>query len=412
MKKILLLCSIIFMYCCQAYAQTLTATPSSVTSGGTITVKASGESLSSNIFNLGGTFLSLSVAAPNQGYTSDINGSVVSGTTTYYNTGTTAPTTFQFKPTSSAPVPVVVTYTIFASVRNLTSTDPPTNVNLTFTVTINPPTIPSVFYNVAKSQVFYNNTCAAGYASDPYTYTVAAHTYSSTVSQADADSKAQAAINANGQNTANANAPCKIVYYNDAQSGTFTRNNCGVGSNGSSVVYTIAAHTYPSTVSIADANQKAINALNANGQAYANTNGSCSIVTYARIEVSNITSKHTNIPGSGGSHAHGFTDETTGDVYVKLYANAACTQPLTATSAINILVVLTHQGTTIAGGSNNYTTNYTYNVAAGASSYFAGRQTLDFDSSDDNGSYQYTEKYDVTTSGNTYVPETSYYIYQ
>jgi hypothetical protein len=280
MKKILLLFSIII--CCRAtYAQTLTVSPASVTSGGTITVKASGESLSSNIYNLGGNFLSLSVAAPNQGYTSDINGSVVSGSISYYNTGTTAPTTFQFKPTSSAPVPVVVTYTIVAYTQDLMhGGSTPQMVNLTFKVTITPPSTPTVFYNVAKSQVFYNNTCAAGYSSDPYTYTVAAHTYSSTVSQADADSKAQAVINANGQNTANANAPCKVLYYSSAQSASFTRNNCSENGVGSSVVYSVPAGKYSSTVSQADADSKAQNDIAGNGQNYANANGTCTLQPY------------------------------------------------------------------------------------------------------------------------------------
>jgi hypothetical protein len=313
MKKLLLLFSIII--CCGAtYAQTLTATPSSVTTGGTITIKAAGESLSSNISNLGGAFLSVSVAAPNQGYTSDINGSVVSGTTTYYNTGTGAPTTFQFKPTSSAPVPVVVTYTFFATLQNLTSGgSTPTNVNLTFTVTINPPTTPSVFYNVAKSQTFYNNTCAAGTASDPYTYTVAARKYSSTVSQADADNKAQADINTNGQNLANANAPCKIVYYNTAISQSFTPAcSIGYGYSGAAIPYNVPAGKYNSTVSQADANAKAQNEINTNGQASANTH--CALLpVYARLTVINIW--------DGPRYRNA-------DLLISFYSDAAGTQPV------------------------------------------------------------------------------------
>ncbi|WP_423787470.1 DUF5977 domain-containing protein, partial [Klebsiella pneumoniae] len=47
---------------------------------------------------------------------------------------------------------------------------------------------------------------------------------------------------------------------------------------GSTVTYTVSASTYSSTVSQADANQKAINDVNTNGQIYANTNGTCTAV--------------------------------------------------------------------------------------------------------------------------------------
>ena len=341
MKKLLLLFSIII--CCGAtYAQTLTATPSSVTTGGTITIKAAGESLSSNISNLGGAFLSVSVAAPNQGYTSDINGSVVSGTTTYYNTGTGAPTTFQFKPTSSAPVPVVVTYTFFATLQNLTSGGSiPTNVNLTFTVTINPPTAPPVYYNVAKSQVFYNNTCAAGYASDPYTYPVPAHKYSSTVSQADADNKAQADINANGQNAANANAPCKIVYNNVAISQSFVPAcSIGYGYSGAAIPYNVPAGKYHSTVSQADANAQAQNEINANGQASANTH--CALLpVYARLTL---------------THIQDAPRYRYADLVVSFYSDAAGTQPVPVS---NLQVVIETYDYGNPQGANSLTGNGT-----------------------------------------------------
>jgi YD repeat-containing protein len=64
------------------------------------------------------------------------------------------------------------------------------------------------------------------------------------------------------------------VYYNVVQSGIFQKN-CSNGLTGSSVTYTIPANTYSSTVSQDDANNKAIADVNANGQAYANNNGTC-----------------------------------------------------------------------------------------------------------------------------------------
>ncbi|MBX3254770.1 MAG: hypothetical protein KF862_11570 [Chitinophagaceae bacterium] len=71
---------------------------------------------------------------------------------------------------------------------------------------------------------------------------------------------------------------CGTTTYNSAaKSGTFTRNNCSSGSTGSSVTYTVPAGKYTSTVSQADADTKAQNDVNANGQAYANTNGACTV---------------------------------------------------------------------------------------------------------------------------------------
>lgn len=67
------------------------------------------------------------------------------------------------------------------------------------------------------------------------------------------------------------------IYYNVQKSGTFTRNNCSAGYYGSSVTYTVPAGTYLSGISQADADQKAQDDVNANGQTYANNNGTCSL---------------------------------------------------------------------------------------------------------------------------------------
>jgi hypothetical protein len=65
------------------------------------------------------------------------------------------------------------------------------------------------------------------------------------------------------------------IFYSIALSQYFTRNNCLSGETGSNVLYTVPAGQFSSTVSQADADQQAITYLNANGQTYANTNGSC-----------------------------------------------------------------------------------------------------------------------------------------
>lgn len=68
--------------------------------------------------------------------------------------------------------------------------------------------------------------------------------------------------------------PGIITYYNVQQSGQFTRSNCGSGYLGSTVTYTVPAGTYSASSQLA-ADQLALNDVTTNGQAYANTNGSC-----------------------------------------------------------------------------------------------------------------------------------------
>jgi len=63
--------------------------------------------------------------------------------------------------------------------------------------------------------------------------------------------------------------------FNTPQSGTFTKSNCGTNFRGTPVTYTVPAGKYTSAISVDDANQKAINDVNANGQAYADAHGTC-----------------------------------------------------------------------------------------------------------------------------------------
>ena len=63
------------------------------------------------------------------------------------------------------------------------------------------------------------------------------------------------------------------VYYSAALSGVYTRNNCSVGYVGSSNSYSVPAGSFTSTISQADANQKAVNFA----QADINANGTCSL---------------------------------------------------------------------------------------------------------------------------------------
>lgn len=56
----------------------------------------------------------------------------------------------------------------------------------------------------------------------------------------------------------------RTYFYNDEISRSFTRNNCPPGTLPGSVIYTVPANTYSSTISPEDAKQKAENDINAN----------------------------------------------------------------------------------------------------------------------------------------------------
>lgn len=157
--------------------------------------------------------------------------------------------------------------------------------------------------SAVKSGTFTKNNCASGGTGSQVTYNVAAGAYTSTISQADADNLAQNDVNNNGQTYANNNGYC--TWYSVAKSGTFTRNNCGSGYNGSLVTYNVAAGAYNSTISQADADQKAQNDVNNNGQTYANNNGSCTAAV-ANVYVTN---------GTSTSFTASFTNTSTNTTY-------------------------------------------------------------------------------------------------
>jgi hypothetical protein len=67
------------------------------------------------------------------------------------------------------------------------------------------------------------------------------------------------------------------IYYNTPQSGTYTKQ-CSQGYTGSSVTYTVPANTYSSSIDVPTANAMALADVQANGQAYANANGTCTAI--------------------------------------------------------------------------------------------------------------------------------------
>lgn len=133
-----------------------------------------------------------------------------------------------------------------------------------------------LYYNVEKQGTFTRNNCLPGMEGETLTYTVQAGKYSSTTSQAFVDAQAQADVDANGQTYVNTEGKCDGAYYSIQKSGYFSKNDCGPSQvPGPAVEYVVEAGKYTSTISQADADSKAQQDLDTNGQDFANNEGSC-----------------------------------------------------------------------------------------------------------------------------------------
>ncbi|HZK96950.1 MAG TPA: DUF5977 domain-containing protein [Prolixibacteraceae bacterium] len=166
----------------------------------------------------------------------------------------------------------------------------------------------SVYYNVKITGTAWKNDCGTGYIGSPINYVVSENTYTSTISQADANAKATAYVDANKQRNANTYGSCSLItkatYYSTQVSGTATKNSCGTGYTGSTVTYTVVANKYSSTVSQEDANAKASADLIGNKQTYANENGTCTIVptsVYYNVKITRTATKNDCGTGYVGS---------------------------------------------------------------------------------------------------------------
>ena len=151
-----------------------------------------------------------------------------------------------------------------------------------------------LWYNVKKSKSFRKNDC------DPdteegslVTMTIEAGQFSSTISQEDADRKAEAELDAKGQDYANSHGTCNTVkWYNDRKSKMFQKTDCEVTEVGSMVEYVVEAGRFSSSVSKEDANQKALDALEAEGPGYANEHGTCETNLWYNVEKSKVFYKN------------------------------------------------------------------------------------------------------------------------
>lgn len=151
-----------------------------------------------------------------------------------------------------------------------------------------------LWYNVKKSKSFRKNDC------DPdteegslVTMTIEAGQFSSTISQEDANRKAEAELNAKGQDYANSHGTCNTIkWYNDRKSKMFQKTDCEVTEVGSMVEYVVEAGRFSSSVSKEDANQKALDALEAEGPGYANEHGTCETNLWYNVEKSRVFYKN------------------------------------------------------------------------------------------------------------------------
>ena len=151
-----------------------------------------------------------------------------------------------------------------------------------------------LWYSVKKSKSFRKNDC------DPdteegslVTMTIEAGQFSSSISQEDADRKAEAELNAKGQDYANSHGTCNTIkWYNDRKSKMFQKTDCEVTEVGSMVEYVVEAGRFSSSVSKEDANQKALEALEAEGPGYANEHGTCETNLWYNVEKSKVFYKN------------------------------------------------------------------------------------------------------------------------
>lgn len=151
-----------------------------------------------------------------------------------------------------------------------------------------------LWYNVKKSKSFRKNDCDSDTEEGSLvTMTIEAGQFSSTISQEDADRKAEAELDAKGQDYANSHGTCNTIkWYNDRKSKMFQKTDCEVTEVGSMVEYVVEAGRFSSSVSKEDANQKALEALEAEGPGYANEHGTCETNLWYNVEKSKVFYKN------------------------------------------------------------------------------------------------------------------------
>lgn len=230
-------------------------------------------------------------------------------------------------------------------------------------------------YSAYRIGNFTKNNCAPFETGTTVTYST---TYVSTVSQADADSIASANFNTDGQAYANSNGNCNAnQVYTASRSGNFTRNNCGSGYNGGTVAF---SKSYDSYVSQLDADNIANANFATDGQNYANTAGTCNIITYSVYRSATFTKNDcgANYTGSNVSYSKTYTStvsQSDAESKANTYFNAegqawanergTCTYvaPTVYTATRSASFTRNNCGANYVGGSVNYSNSYTSTVS-------------------------------------------------
>jgi hypothetical protein len=152
----------------------------------------------------------------------------------------------------------------------------------------------TLFYNAQASQNFTKGgTCPTGSFPTTVTYTVPYGRYAATTQTA-ADSMAQADIANNGQAYANTNGKC--LFYNVVKSQWVAKDDCTYSEGPANrIKYIFPAGTYSSEVSQAAADSLALADIAANGQAWANANGTCSCADEGKKYINDVCETGTRI---------------------------------------------------------------------------------------------------------------------
>ena len=204
------------------------------------------------------------------------------------------------------------------------------NYGLGAALTASPQTL---FYNnIAQQSFTKNNGCPTGALPTSVNYMVPFGKYVSSVSQADADSKAQTEISNNGQNNANLLGQC--LWYNVLARTFKFKNNCTYSQGpGGRVTYTVNANTYSSAISQAQADSLAQADLTNNAQAYANANGTCTCSAEGNKYIAgtcqtgtrfNVSTTHMPDGTWQCVYYYSFSDGTVSGNYTT-YSSTACT---------------------------------------------------------------------------------------
>jgi hypothetical protein len=129
---------------------------------------------------------------------------------------------------------------------------------------------PTTYYNHFIQEIFKKD-CGSGFVGTDVPVTVAANTYSSSISQADADAKAENWLLTNGQSIANSGGNCLPIFYSKDTSANFETQCEQEGYLGNIVSYVVPYGRYTSIISQSDADEQMRDDVAANGQSYANT---------------------------------------------------------------------------------------------------------------------------------------------